>query len=93
MHSVLGVEVRAQLDVAKSKVECWSILIIAAALVIHGDPSCSIGSILGYQFMQLVAEFLTDVVCLKRKQRADAHAPLFGFTAAVVPVVLNLQGG
>lgn len=61
-----GVAVRAELDVAKSKVECWSICIIAAALVLHGDPSCSTGSILGYQFMQLGAEFLTDLICVKR---------------------------
>lgn len=62
-----GVDVRAQLDVAKSKVECWSICIIACALVMHGDSSCSIRSILGYQAMQLAAEFLTDVICVKRK--------------------------
>ena len=61
-------DVRAQLDVAKSKVECWSICIIAAVLVLHGDPSCSTGSILGYQFMQLGAEFLTDLICVKRKR-------------------------
>jgi hypothetical protein len=69
-----GVDVRAQLDVAKSKVECWSICIIASALVLHGGPSCSIRSILAYQAMQLAAEFLTDVICVKRKPHVDTHA-------------------
>jgi hypothetical protein len=56
-----------------AQVECWAILIMGVTLVAHGRDGCKYATIIVYQLIQLVAEFLTDVVCYKRLIRKGIH--------------------
>ena len=61
-----GVALRAGLDVAKSSVELWAICIVMAAQIIHSGENCRMWSMVTIQILQVLIEYITDVICVKR---------------------------